>query len=746
MPQPVTLAVVVHPDTDATVLTALAGLTTAHQIVTSAKRELKGVTAKYVAFIDNELPVPQAFDALVASLEATGSDFATGTAELLKDGERTDLWEYARGGYAEDVFAAGAAHTTLDEHPEALLDQALGNKVLRADFARALEPEKDLVVARLYCAAGSFDVLPRTACLLRSASKPGGADHSLVAAMSADGGWASQGEAAVEYLVGHFGADPAKLSRYALHLLRQIVIRYGQPNTATTGVAQLVNQLLPLATIADLRFFPTFDRWKLAVLALGLPELIEWIAGRWTFAAPTPERATLALLDGREAELPADFAATLGLGGRTLTTAFTDCFAPAARPRITGTPPVADPPLLSVVIPVHNVEDFLDELLRSLQAPTEVPIEFIIVDDASTDGTFAVLERYAATDPRFVIVKNPGRGGGQARNVGVELARGEYLAFADGDDIVPPGAFDRLIAEAQASGADIVTAGFRAFNAHDTISYDNKSRYGRGESLRGITLADLQLLFTRRAVWSRVYRRDFWLANALPYPSVSRTNDIVTVMGVLAAAKSMSVIPDCLYLYRIRPGDGSMSSQARQGKGSSLTVSNLFQEVTSARVISALGHPKALDRYWRGVLASAGWHLARHLEHNIEDELPESGLYQLRQILDSAPGWSLRSMPAPRQSMWALLEAGEPELALAALRTEEGEEPEAAAAEKAYGLLRASKYVSATAVAEMGYRLGLTADPVAPLVAAANAAAAPPPPSLARRLARKIRSRLIGKK
>jgi glycosyltransferase involved in cell wall biosynthesis len=91
-------------------------------------------------------------------------------------------------------------------------------------------------------------------------------------------------------------------------------------------------------------------------------------------------------------------------------------------------------PLVSVVIPVYNAEDFIGEALDSVFAQDYEPFEVIAVDDGSSDGSAAVVESYP--DVRFFRQEN--RGASAARNVGIEAARGEFVAFVDADDIVPP--------------------------------------------------------------------------------------------------------------------------------------------------------------------------------------------------------------------------------------------------------------------------------------------------------------------
>src|SRR4051812_24229138 len=112
---------------------------------------------------------------------------------------------------------------------------------------------------------------------------------------------------------------------------------------------------------------------------------------------------------------------------------------------------------ISVVVPAFNVEAYLQECLASIAAQTAPDLEVIVVDDGSADGTRAVAEAFAAGDPRFRVISQPNRGLGAARNAGVAAARGTYLAFVDGDDVLPPRAYEHLGAALLRSGSDFAT-------------------------------------------------------------------------------------------------------------------------------------------------------------------------------------------------------------------------------------------------------------------------------------------------
>src|SRR3954452_2047793 len=114
-------------------------------------------------------------------------------------------------------------------------------------------------------------------------------------------------------------------------------------------------------------------------------------------------------------------------------------------------------PRISVVVPIYNVEPYLADCLQSLVDQTYRDWEAVVVDDGSQDRSRAIAEEFAARDERFRIVEQPNGGLGSARNMGVEHAGGEFLAFVDSDDVLPENAYQLLIEALDETGSDFAT-------------------------------------------------------------------------------------------------------------------------------------------------------------------------------------------------------------------------------------------------------------------------------------------------
>lgn len=98
---------------------------------------------------------------------------------------------------------------------------------------------------------------------------------------------------------------------------------------------------------------------------------------------------------------------------------------------------------VSVIIPVYNVEKYLESCLESIKSQTFTDYELILINDGSTDESVAIMRRYAKTDARIRIISQSNRGVSAARNLGLSVAEGEYVLFVDSDDTILPDALER---------------------------------------------------------------------------------------------------------------------------------------------------------------------------------------------------------------------------------------------------------------------------------------------------------------
>lgn len=170
-------------------------------------------------------------------------------------------------------------------------------------------------------------------------------------------------------------------------------------------------------------------------------------------------------------------------------------------------------PKVSVVIPTFNVEDYLNEALYSLMTQTLEEMEFICVNDGSTDGSLTIIKEYADLDNRFRILDGPNGGYGKAMNRGIDAAKGEYLGILEPDDFVPEDMFQSLYRVASKNELDFVKADFYRFMVNEDGSLTQKlNRLSADKSYYGRLICPGDEIETFKFVmntWSGIYSLDF---------------------------------------------------------------------------------------------------------------------------------------------------------------------------------------------------------------------------------------------
>ncbi len=219
-------------------------------------------------------------------------------------------------------------------------------------------------------------------------------------------------------------------------------------------------------------------------------------------------------------------------------------------------------PRISVVVPIYNVEAYLEQCLDSLKDQTMGDLEVVMVDDGSTDGSGAIAQRYADADERFRLVTQANGGLAAARNTGIDHARGEFLAFLDSDDYVPLNAYEILLASLDETGSDFATGNVHRVSRFDTAQALFVARTFARSKLRTHVLKFRPLILDRIAP-NKLWRRSFWDAQGFRFPEGMLHEDIPVVVAAQFAAKSVDVIQQTVYYWRIRE-DGDLSITQRR--------------------------------------------------------------------------------------------------------------------------------------------------------------------------------------
>ncbi len=223
-------------------------------------------------------------------------------------------------------------------------------------------------------------------------------------------------------------------------------------------------------------------------------------------------------------------------------------------------------PAVSVIVPVHNGERQLRECLGCLTAQTLTDLEIIVVDDGSTDGTAAIIDEVVALDARVRRLTGPAIGSaGAARNAGLAVACGDYLAFLDSDDWFAPTLLEELHEKAVADSADIVLTRFRISDEStgdvSPVEWGVRLRhFPRRTPLAPSALGDNLFLAVNPAPWNKLFRAEFVSRTNLRFQELRRTNDLYFTALALAHAERISYIHTYGIDYRVGHGTSLQST------------------------------------------------------------------------------------------------------------------------------------------------------------------------------------------
>ena len=215
--------------------------------------------------------------------------------------------------------------------------------------------------------------------------------------------------------------------------------------------------------------------------------------------------------------------------------------------------------LISVIVPVYNVEEYLPRCVDSLLSQTYEKLEIILVDDGTKDASDKICDAYAARDPRVKVIHKENGGLSSARNAGIDIASGEYLAFVDSDDWIEPDTYAHMLGVALKYGVKLVCAG-----RYDVKSQTGEKKLGlcppREEVISGMELTRRIFLWDNvdSAAWDKLYHRS--LFREIRYPLGKICEDVPTTYRIALNAGKIAMCDKPVYNYFHRPGSITTAS------------------------------------------------------------------------------------------------------------------------------------------------------------------------------------------
>lgn len=209
-------------------------------------------------------------------------------------------------------------------------------------------------------------------------------------------------------------------------------------------------------------------------------------------------------------------------------------------------------PLISVIVPVYNVQDYIKQCVESICEQTYRSLEIILVNDGSKDESRAKCEELARIDNRIKIIDKENGGLSSARNAGIEVAKGKFVSFIDSDDYIENTMIERLYTLLTESNADIACCNFDSVNEQSEFISRHKIRFKGFEKYNKEKALELMLAedYFKCFAWNKLFHKAFF--ETIRFPTGRLYEDIGTLYEIIKKSNTVTFASDTLYHYRVR--------------------------------------------------------------------------------------------------------------------------------------------------------------------------------------------------
>ena len=207
-------------------------------------------------------------------------------------------------------------------------------------------------------------------------------------------------------------------------------------------------------------------------------------------------------------------------------------------------------PIISIIVPVYNVEKYLHQCVQSILDQTIQNIEIILVNDGSTDMSSTICNEFKEKDHRIVVINKANGGLSDARNIGIKAAKGKYIAFVDSDDFIHKEMLKKMYQRIIIDGSDMAVCGYIQY--YNNVKKNEQYIYGKDEVICpaqffGSILSDEKI---GNYAWNKIYKKELFAE--VTFPKGKAFEDINTTYKLVLLSDKISIINEALYYYRQR--------------------------------------------------------------------------------------------------------------------------------------------------------------------------------------------------
>lgn len=215
-------------------------------------------------------------------------------------------------------------------------------------------------------------------------------------------------------------------------------------------------------------------------------------------------------------------------------------------------------PVLTVIVPVYNVEKYLETCVKSLLGQSLKEVTILLINDGSTDQSLEIAKRLAKRDPRVQLFDQPNAGLGAVRNRGLELATTKYVTFVDSDDTIPKAAYESMVAALESSGSDFVVGKIYRRKGQTDI-FPKWSQELHSKNRIGIKVEEYPEILRDFYSPNKVYKTALWKENNFRFREGVLFEDQPLISELYATAKTIDILAEPTYCWFIREDDSSLS-------------------------------------------------------------------------------------------------------------------------------------------------------------------------------------------
>lgn len=254
--------------------------------------------------------------------------------------------------------------------------------------------------------------------------------------------------------------------------------------------------------------------------------------------------------------------------------------------------------LISIVVPLFNIEKYVSECIESIRAQTYENIQIILVDDGSTDKSGEICDKHALLDQRIEVIHQQNEGLVAARKRGLENAKGQYIGFVDGDDYVAPDMFEKLLAEMEISNADFVHSGYFQ-NGKKAVPFQKEVLQISEPTVKAEFLKTAVFGvdgYVSPSIWSKLFKAEFIKKNYSQVPNKAQYGeDLINLCLCIVNGNCVSLLDEAYYYYRYRQDSFTNERNQRGLENIFKCYENLCAVLENCKIFDAL--KKAMVEY-----------------------------------------------------------------------------------------------------------------------------------------------------